>query len=318
MKLTVFVWGTAIAHSTIEQKGRFALAALAGVAALALVIWSVTFHRHLADMTPTPGDWETAAKLVAERLQTGDRVAIVPFWATSGEKPFAVRNLPYQFVQRVAQESWPDAQRLWVVSGYERFADRDAFLARGAKPLETHQVGPLDVELFAVPWGVADTYFFWDHLAEAEVEVKRGAASTPCDSWNEETERFVCSHQADWQYVGRLRQELGNAVRRTIWAHPVSRTEIVIRFLAVPATRRVVVEHGLTGYAAANRPGAPVFIEARVDGRPAGRVVQQNEDGWFSDEILLGAFPGERHDIELIVTTPDDGRRHFSFSGYAQ
>ena len=288
------------------------------VLALLLVLWSWLFYPMQAARTPTFDDWSVAASFVKERFKQGDFVAVVPFWASMGEKAFAENKLPHRYVRWVSREDWPVAKRLWVVSGYDRFIDREEWLARGAVTVENYKVGSLDIELFTLPCASGPVYDFHDHLHEAEVFTRRGYDEVSCGRWDEKEERFHCTRRNDWHYVGRIIQEIGDGVRPSIWAHPVTAKELHVSFKDVPGGKRIVVFHGLNPYAAAAKDGKPVFIDVYIGKKKLGRAVQENVGGWHKSEFRLEGVSADRNDIDIVITTPRDGRRHFSFNGYVE
>ena len=280
-------------------------------------MWSWWFHHDLRAQTPSTADWERIAQAIKRDFKPGDRVAITPFWATMGERAFVQADLNYQYVRWVAREDWPDEKRLWVVSAYRRFVDRNEFIERGAKPEASFSLGPIKVERFLLPWA-RPTFRFDEQLPNAEVFHKRGANEISCGEWNGDEARFICNQQADWQHVGQLTVEAGEALRSAIWAHPINNTDIRIRYHQVPLQDVIVVHHGLTEYAAAEPEGAPVFIDIYVDGRNITRLTQRNVRGWLRDEVYYRGKPGELHEVEFSISMPRDGRRHFMFNAYTQ
>ncbi len=301
-----------------EINAKRLLAAALALVLLALVLWSILFYRNLNAATPEFEEWQAAAQAIQQEMQAGDAVAITPFWATMGERAFVEAGLSYQYLRWIAQEDWPGVKRLWVVEGYDRFVDRDELLAKGAVLQETRSIGPLNVQRFELPSPGGPVFDFYDHLSEAQVYTKRNGKRDECSSWNEKERKFSCSLRQQWHYVGQLTQEIGDAVRHTIWCHPVRGKEIHIRFEQVPIRQKLVIHSGLTDYAVADKNGGKVFIDAWVDGKRIGQAVQENVDGWHRHAFELKNPTGKPHTVEFVVTTPRDGRRHFSFNAYGQ
>ncbi len=290
-----------------------------GAAALlvTLALWSIYFHHSLTAQTPSVGDWQAAAGLIQEQAKPQDAVAVVPFWATTGEQAFVEAGLVPHYVRRVSQEDWPNVSRLWVVSSHDRFTDRADFIEQGAIPVKRYFAGPIEIELLALP-KPSPAFDFVQHLAEADVYTTRNGKTTTCLPFVPEEKRFRCSPRLNWHYVGVLPMEIGDARRETIWAHPVTGTKIHIVFERVPASQQLVLRHGLTLYAVAEPKGKPVYIDVLVDGRKLGQVLQPNTSGWLRSEFDLSEISGDVHRIELVVHSPHDGRRHFTFTGFAK
>jgi len=287
------------------------------LAIVAILIWTILFYKKLDNQVPELNTWIEAAKLVKTEYKPGDKVAIVPFWATMGEKAFAESRLDYMYLRFVAEEDWPTAKRLWVVSGYDRFLDRDKLIEAGNKPDFNKQIGPLTVERFVMNDFSSKVFDLHENLPDAEVFYQRDKKKTPCQGWIRKDSRFTCSN-ADWQNVGWMTQEIGDAVRKTIWSHPVTNTEVHIKYRNVGADKKVVLFTGLTLYGAADDTGLPVHVDIKVDGKKIGRATQENKTGWHRHEFSLKKVAGNLHDIEFVVTTERDGRRHFSFNGYVK
>lgn len=299
----------------INKSAIFALASM--VVIVAILIWTVLFYGKLEDQVPTLDDWANAASIIKQDYKQGDKVAIVPFWASMGEKYFAKADFDYIYLRYVNQEDFTGYKRLWVVSGYDRFVDRDAFAANGNQSEFTSKSGPLNIERFSLKDADTKIFRFYDNLPEAEVFYFSNNKKSPCVGWIKKESIFKCS-RAEWQRVGWITQEIGDAVRNTIWSHPVNNTEIHVKFRNVKASQKVVLFSGLTLYSVADKTGQPVFIDVYVDGNKIGRATQPNQKGWHRHELSLENITGNLHDIELVITTERDGRRHFSFNGYVK
>ncbi len=300
-----------------EKQGKTFLAALIVGLTLVCTLFSWRFYAWLNVSTPTQEDWNRAAEIVKAEFLSGDFVAVTPFWATTGEKAFVDQELPYRYVRWIAREDWPNVERLWVVSGYDRFRDRDVFLSGNVVSERLENAGPLQIERFRFENPLKGAFVFHERLSEAEVFTQKGKDTKICKQRRKEPDRFDCDNRRQWHHVGRKDVEIGDAVRPVIWAHPVAKTDIHIKFQGVRATHGIVLTHGLSLYAAADPRGKEVFIDVFVDGRKIGRAVQKNIKGWHRMEIPFRKVSGNIHDVDLVVSAEKDGRRHFVFDGYA-
>jgi hypothetical protein len=130
--------------------------------------------------------------------------------------------------------------------------------------------------------------------------------------------RFVCSRKNPFFNVGTTVVAAGEGFlpRRCIWAPPppAGRAELRIRFSGVPLGQVIQGHSGMYWILERMRAGAPVTLVARVDGDEVGRVTHLDGQGWAPFSFPLGAHAGaERAEVELAVSSPDPGARHFCF-----
>lgn len=307
-------------QSTIAQNKTLGKPALI-LAALAVLIfiWTLWFYYELSSSNVSQSNWAEAAEKISKDFAPADRVAIVPFWASMGEQAFVERHLPYRYVRYVSKEDWTGTGRLWVVSAHNRFVDRDEWISSGQQANLSFTVGSLKIERFPLSNPPKKTYSFTKHLSESDVSIStRGKAATACEPWDERTERFSCSKRIRWFHVGQKTWEIGDAVREVIWAHPRNNHETHILFRGVPIRKRIVIYTGLDLYSAASKNGAEVQLKVLTDGRKIGVASQKNVRGWHRHEFAMDEATNGLHDVELIISSPNDGRRHFVFNGYAE
>lgn len=305
------------AQNPTAASGKRCLAWALLLLTLVLVAYSAYFYWHLSDETPESSNWSSAAAAIKISKEKDDLVALVPFWATRGEEAFAKASLPYRYVRDVSKEEWPGAKRLWVVSSYDRFGDRQAFLDQGARSLRQMEFGAVRVELFSLPRDLSAAYLFRAHLPEMEVWLDKGGQRLNCEPYDAANKRHVCVKGEDWMRVNELTTFLGDSPRRAIWAHPRTGAPLHIKLGNVAARQELVVQTGFLVAAQTLPEGAPVFVDVWVDGRLLGRVTQENRDGWFTRRFPLGASQADSHAVELVISTPNDGRRHFAFDAFA-
>lgn len=283
---------------------------------LALLAYSAYFYWHLSDETPAAADWAAAAAFIKSAKEKGDQVALVPFWATSGEAAFAKAELNYRYVRDVAGEEWPGAKRLWVVGSYGRF-DRQAFLNKGARSERQTEYGALHVELFSLPNDLSKSYSFRSHLSEMQIWLDKAGQRLNCEPYDAMNKRHVCVRGEDWMRVNEQTAMIGDSPRRVLWAHPRTGAPLHIRLANARGGHELVVQTGFLVPAQTLPDGAPVYVDVLADGRVLGRITQENRDGWFTRRFPLGGGPEGTHDIELVISTPNDGRRHFVFDAFA-
>jgi hypothetical protein len=145
-----------------------------------------------------------------------------------------------------------------------------------------------------------------DRLADARVEVVRPGSRETCIRTR--STRFECGGES-WEYVGSAGLQIGDVLRRCIWAHPVADAELQVVFPEVELGNAIAGHHGLAdrvvGY------GAPVDLEVRIDGRVAGRFRRTDRQGWETWEVDTSALLGQRAEISFVVRAADVEKRHY-------
>lgn len=127
---------------------------------------------------------------------------------------------------------------------------------------------------------------------------------------------YACPGQAEWIYAARRTLRIDGRDRECVWAHPINNGAVVLTVPALeeaPAGRELILEvqGGLTDDAVRQTPsGAGVTTAVVQSGRTLGKLSVPNRIGWrtFSASIRAGAS------VDLVTTTPRDGRRHYCVS----
>lgn len=134
-----------------------------------------------------------------------------------------------------------------------------------------------------------------------------------CSEYSVAQQRYSCPGLPEWNYVGATELEVDGQRQSCLWAHPRTGSPLVIE---VPLAKFALgagplsLGHALTDSAAAVAGGAEINIEVLADGQPVGRFVQKNQRGYTLDPLPIPA-PNSVHSLQIRVSCPRDGARHF-------
>jgi len=149
-----------------------------------------------------------------------------------------------------------------------------------------------------------------DDLADAIVEVRAPERTIPCP-WDPQTSRHVCADLPDWMHVGVETLPVDGREVRCTWSHPKTGAALHVRFPKVHLGTSLALDLALTDGAADNTRATPVFATVSVDGKPLfGMVKAPGKRGFVTKS---SATTPHDADVELVITTPNDGQRHTCF-----
>lgn len=268
------------------------------------------------DSVEAPGAFVEALRAKADLLRPGDRVLLHPPWRddaldaveASGLLPPGVaatlalspnHGEPLGRVLLLADPALPlprARQRVLAGVEVERIAGLDVALLDDGGASERGTPGRLDERIFS-----------------AKVIVDGpGSQRTEC-RWSPLAKKHECPGRPSWLYVGPTQMTSGGKTRDCLWGHPLTGARVVTRFPKVPLGDSLALTHALSDPAAQNPRGAPVTAVVRLDGEELGRAVKANRPGFETRVFRLPK--GKRvGDVEVEVTTPNDGQRHYCFS----
>jgi len=287
-----------------------------GIAALAvtalILIYTLVFYVRLNNGTPTNEDWKNAAAHIYNHWQKTDYAAITPQWAYQGES--AIKNLRQIMTQSPQDESYPDTDRLWVISIHSRFdTGRDSMLDRpGVSLVEQKSFGAVTVDLLKFADAAKVKFDFVQHIDRAEVFVMKQKHKNPCGPMR--NNRFTCEPNS-WSWVGQTHSFIGNAKRTVIWAHPIA-DSLNIQFYDVMVGTKLRINTALSLFAATLPEGTPVMMDVYVGGELMKTLEQPNSAQMQYFEIDLGKLSNHLRDIRFTIHTKNNGRRHFMFQAY--
>ena len=289
---------------------------IAGVAALiitaVILVYTLVFYVRLQTGTPKNEDWKNAARYIYNHWHKTDYAAITPQWAYQGES--AIRNLRQIMTQNPQDESYPDADRLWVISIQGRFdKGRKIMLARPGVTLEEEKhFGAVTVDLLKFADIAKVKFDFVQHIDQAEVYVMKQKHKNPCGPMR--NDRFTCEPNS-WSWVGKTHRFIGNAKRTVIWAHPIA-DSLNIQFYDVMVGTKLRINTALSLFAATLPEGTPVIMDVYVGGKLMKTLVQPNTAKMQHFEIDLGDLSNHLRDVRFVIHSENNGRRHFMFQAY--
>jgi hypothetical protein len=260
---------------------------------------------------PDAGDYQQVQKVVRGQWTQGDVLVVQPWWAARAREYLG--DLAFLQVRRIADEDFSRYRRVWVITlpghrDLEGPFDDGTYL-----PELEQQIGGLELWRFRLPDSAREVAFdFRAQLHTALLRYYAGGQGQPCNKWNQD--RWHCSPR-DWEYVGRVVVDLGTDPREVIWAHPLLTGALEISFDRVPGGKSLRVHTGLTPDAARAPEDTPVTLTVFVNGRELGRVVQQDQTGYFPHHWDISHLGPGPHNVTFRVTCPRPHLRIFCFDG---
>lgn len=149
-----------------------------------------------------------------------------------------------------------------------------------------------------------------DHIDNAQIELVRSLKSKKC---LKRGNRYQCSG-ATWNYVGASSQRVGDALRRCIWAHPVDKGVVRVRFPNIQLNHSIDVRHGLTDSAVSSfGGGASVEMSFYIDDKLIKKDINPNKKGWNGFSHLTNDLRSKKVELRFDITTRRAGGRHYCF-----
>lgn len=297
----------------VTRLSRLPRARRGSVAAFSLLIaglaFSVSAPLMTADGVANSQPWIDAVASVKDELQPGDTVLVHPPWRDDVLDALKQADALPRGVRATVALALPHGQapgRVLLV------ADPTSALPRARKKqlvgTQTRRVSGIDLSwLGAAPEQSADIDFT-ARVALARVHVEKADGTVIKCAWNDGRNRHLCPGLPSWMYVGADTKVIGGRSEACTWSHPITGGKVVIRWDGMPLPPKLELAHGLSDQAAGNPSGAPVTLTLRADGAQIARSVRTNARGMRKERVSV---PDGATSLELEVTTPDDGARHY-------
>jgi hypothetical protein len=278
-------------------------------------------HGWVESRVPRERDWEEAARIIDGQHEEGDLVVIAPWWASQGWKHLG----RFMTVEQMSRDDDRGYGRIWEVAlpGYRH----DEYATTG-KLVSEERAGRLTVRRYQFPDAPRTIYDFVGHLEEEATVTMLPERGTPepctfrphpktgtIPNAVVQSGKFKCDPRLPWNTVDReVIADLDNKPRLCIWAHPVDRKRVAIRFDGVPAgsviegytARRYEADREVKG-----RP--PVFVEIKVGGEVIGTAMHEEHGGWTPYRFELG--PGfQGGSVSFEIWSAQAGMAHFCFT----
>jgi hypothetical protein len=267
---------------------------------------ALAMHGYRAQKVPTASAWAAAAQAVREASRPGDVVAFVPGWSQEGRGLFrGLRVIP--------QERWTAADlsgaaRLFVVASFG--AEPPAWLTPLAQVEETREYGQIRLFRLALKQASQRLADLVSLVPAAKVTLEAPGRIHECPRRGD---RHDCSESKfPWRYVAEAQLPADGSARRCIWAHPTTGAKLVVAFPPVPMGLSLLVSHGLADPVA--QSGAPVTLGVWIGERETAIIPHAPERGWRQTSLDTSAWQGKSEALRFVVTTPNDGARHFCFA----
>jgi len=290
-------------------------------AVLFFIVLIVTFIGwRLSDDTPVMEDWQRALETIKKNgfNESSDLVIVTPFSSYREFSPAMTAMGDIRFSDSPADSAYWPWKKVWILSrpglaGEEQFTKRSYHMSR------TWQLGgglfqnPVDVLALSFEEKINKKFNLLSNLNDASVKTERRNGEIECP-FDEKSRRFVCSAENDWNYVGISNQEFMGRRRRAIWIHPAEKA-VILKYPSVTMGDWFSLETGLSDFAATLPGGAAVQVDVYISGQRISRIRQENVPGWYEHSIDTSSFSGQTVDLELRVSSTNNGRRHFMING---
>lgn len=176
---------------------------------------------------------------------------------------------------------------------------------------ELRDTGPVIVERLRATVEGAERLL--SGIERAQVVVTDANNKDTACTWDAQQRRHTCAPHPDWVWVGEREVTSGDTTRTCFWSHPVAQGHVKTTFIGVDPTVPLTLVTGFRQTALRKRDGASVVVVARANGQKVARLRQRNVAGFSETEVQLSAYKSPV-DLEIDVTTSDDGMRHFCFA----
>lgn len=301
----------------MTRLGRLALfAALPTLGLLELGLWALT--RRVA---PRFDAYESLGEPVRSLRREGDVVVVSPRWA----EPAARRALGDDLFP-IAELGRSDLERFEGAVEISLLGEVTSALS--GWPITSEQtVGAFSVRHRDNPTPRPVLFDFVDHVAPPELAVTFGSPAAPC-RFNPRARvmagglgghptfppaRFECPGSVFFNASVTVIADEQFLPRRCIWAHPPAIGDLVLAWDRVPLGRTLEGHSGMYWIIERTRRGAPVTLEASVDGEIVGASVHADGEGWRPFSFDLGGRAGTSGSVTFRVRSDDHRNRHFCF-----
>jgi hypothetical protein len=148
-------------------------------------------------------------------------------------------------------------------------------------------------------------------LRSSEVSyVDESGHSSPCSRWR--FGRSFCGPN-EWNWMGMAEVQVSGRTERCIWAHPLSGAELHIVFPDVDGSAKLRGRYAFADSALVDSNASPVSFRVLVNDEERVKRVLPNKSGWNHFTITAQDDASETVDLRFVVSSSNDGRRHFCF-----
>jgi hypothetical protein len=281
-------------------------------------------HYGFANAAPSIAHWESVRPVVQAAAAPDDLILVSPRWAEPNARlVLGDALMPLAHVARADESRFSRALEISILG------ERAAELA-GWQLEREESVGAFDVRVWSNPRVQRSLY---DFLARAEpahlsvfVERDRTAPEDCRFATNNRVsngdlgghptfprQRFSCNGP-EWAFVGRtVIEDQDYRPRQCLWAHPIARAVLVLRYAAVPIGSVIRGYGGLPFLIEREGRGSPIELSATVGSELVGTIRHTDGQGWKGFELSTERFRGQTLPVEFRVQSKRDARREFCF-----
>ena len=258
-------------------------------------------------LAPTPADWAAAAAWVKADHQDQDLIVAAPDWADPLLRLHLGDLLPHKIAGRLDHLGYA---RVWEIS------------QRGAEAPETsdgqvkqqRQFGRLKVRLVERRH-LAVTYDFVDNWAHARLSrVDSAGKAVACEA---QAGQHQCP-DIGYNFVRRRVLEIGNSLRRALYAQPVGEATVALEYRQVMLGKELAVGAGLHNVWLRKAGDGTVLLRVLVDGKEVGTLESGNRSGWKVVRLDTSAHAGREATVRFEITSARPFSRHFGFAAEAR
>lgn len=280
-------------------------------------------HLHFARVAPGLDEWQALKPNVEELAAEGTLILVSPEWAEPNAR-FALgdRLMPLEHVARADSSGFERAVEISILG-------ESASELSGWRSTQEQRAGRFVLRTWTNPRVERVLYDFVAQLKppDASAGVLKAEGLQPCpfttakvtngDLHGHPTyprRRFNCPGGGEWSFVGvTVIEDQEYRPRRCIWAHPVKRGVLAVRFDAVPLGDKIRGYGGLPYFFERESKGAPVELSVHVAGEEVGSWRHEDGEGWKPFELSTARFKGQHLPVEFRVEAKKVTRREFCF-----
>jgi hypothetical protein len=281
-------------------------------------------HWHFAHAAPDIGAWQAVRPVVQAAATPNDLILVAPRWAEPNARlVLGDALMPLEHVARPDESRFARALEISILG--ERAGELE-----GWKLEREERAGAFELRTWSNPHFQPLLYDFLANAEPPHVSVSVEREGKPIEICEHTTNqrvtngdlgghptfpkrRFACSG-AEWAFVGRtVIEDQDYRPRQCLWAHPIARAVLSLRYDPVPIGSVIHGYGGLPFLIERERRGSPIELSVVVGGELLGKVRHKDGDGWKSFELSTERFRGQTLPVEFRVQSKRDARREFCF-----
>ncbi len=290
----------------------------------ALGVLELLAHYRSANAAPDVEAWDAVRPIVQSAAAPSDLILVSPRWAEpQARRVLGDALMPMAHVARADETLFARALEISILG--EHAAELEGWQLE-----RKERFGAFELRTWRNPQAQTSLYDFFAHAEPQHlaVHVERGGKppeSCPFGTKHRVSngdlgghptfprQRFACAG-ADWSFVGRtVIEDQRYRPRQCLWAHPIARAVLTLRYEAVPIGSVIRGYGGLPFLIERERRGSPVELSAVVGGEVVGTFRHADGEGWKAFELSTERFRGQTLPVEFRIRSRREARRDFCF-----